>query len=201
MSVASAAIGHGEGSAGHVDRPTKLRQFRMLVLLLIVSDVVFVAGLFFAYLYLRALNINNMWLPAAVHPMGAAAGWSVAGLMAASAAVYRWGDLGGRAGRQGRQSAGLAVAMLLVLAELVVQIQQLATAGFGAGAGGYASNFYAMGGYHAFHLVLLLVIGLGIAIRAGRGVYRRGEYNEVALLGYWWYWVTVMAIGMALLPH
>ena len=109
MSVASAAIGHGEGSAGHVDRPTKLRQFRMLVLLLIVSDVVFVAGLFFAYLYLRALNINNMWLPAAVHPMGAAAGWSVAGLMAASAAVYRWGDLGGRGGRPG-QALGLRAA-------------------------------------------------------------------------------------------
>lgn len=202
MTAMPAAAGHGQAEAGHaVDRPTKLRQFRMLVQLLIVSDAVFVAGLFFSYLYLRALNINNMWIPAKVHPIGAAASWSVAGLMVASAVVYRWGDLGGRAGRHGRQLTGLAVAMLLVLAELVLQIRQLATTGFGAGDGAYASNYYAMAGYHAVHLVLLLLLALGITVRAARGIYRRGEYNEVSLLGYWWYWVTLTAVGMALLPH
>lgn len=202
MSAMPAVADHGDAAAGHhLDRPTKLRQFRMLVQLLIVSDAVFVAAMFFSYLYLRALNVNNMWLPAKVHPVGAAASWSIAGLMVVSAVVYRWGDLGGRAGRRGRQLAGLAVAMLIVLAELVLQIQQLASTGFGAGDGAYASNYYAMAGYHAVHLVLLLLLGLGITIRAARGVYRSGDYNEVSLLGYWWYWVAFTAIAMAVLPH
>jgi heme/copper-type cytochrome/quinol oxidase subunit 3 len=193
--------GHGDGASGHLDRATKLRQFRQMTLMLIVSDVVFVACLFFAYLYLRALNVNNLWLPSSVHAPSMAAGWVIAGLMAASAVAYRWGDLGGRAGKHGRLLIGLAVALLVVVAELVVQIQQLAGTNFGPDAGAFPSCFYALGGYHAFHLGLLLLLGIGITIRAARGVYRRGEYNEAQLVGYVWYWVTVMAIVMALLPQ
>jgi heme/copper-type cytochrome/quinol oxidase subunit 3 len=200
MSVASEAVGHPAGG-GHVDRPTKLRGFRIAVLLLILSDVVFMGGLFFAYAYLRALNPNQMWLPASVHAPGIATGWVIAGLMVVSAAVWRWGDLGGRAGQYGRLSAGAWMAVLLVLAEFVVQVQQLAAASFAPNAGGFASAFYGLNGYHAVHLVLLLTLGVGVAIRAGRGVYKRGAYNEAALIGYVWYYVAVSAVGMALLPH
>jgi cytochrome c oxidase subunit I+III len=201
MSVAAPAVGNEAGGGHHVDRATKLRQFRMMVQLLIVSDAVFVACLFFAYLYLRALNVNHMWLPPSVHPPAAAEGWIITGLMAASAIVYRWGELGARAGRHGRLGAGVTVALVLIAAELVVQIHQLAAASFGPGAGAFASSFYAMAGYHAVHLAMLLLLGAGIAIRAGRGVYRDGGYNEATLVGYVWYWVTAMAIGMVLLPH
>ena len=202
MSVAATAIEHGGHDSGHhLSRQVKLVQFRSLVLMLLVSDLVFVAGLFFGYIYLRALDIHHMWLPASVHPPSAASSWLIAGLLVVSSAVYRWGDLSGRGGREGRMRAGMLAALVLVLADLVLQVQQMASASFPPTAGAFASLYYALSGYHVFHVALLLVVGTGIAIRAGRGIYRAGEYNEVALGGLAWYWVTLIALWMAVLPH
>jgi heme/copper-type cytochrome/quinol oxidase subunit 3 len=142
-----------------------------------------------------------MWLPAGVHPPSAASTWVIAVLMVVSSLVYRWGDLGGRVGQAGRMRAGLLVALVLVLADLVLQVQQMASASFPPTAGAFASSYYALAGYHVFHVVLLALVGLGIAIRSGRGIYRTGKYNEMALVGLVWYWVTLIAVAIAVLPH
>lgn len=199
MSIAVPVGGHASGH--HLERSVKLVQFRFLVIALLVSDFVFVGGLFFAYIYLRSLNVHNMWLPPNVHPPSMASGYLVAGLLLVGAIIYRWADLGGRAGKQSRLRLGLLVALLLVLADLVLQIQQILATSFAPSDGAFASSYFALAGYHAFHLVLLLLVGAGLAIRSGRGIYQKGQYNEVALGGLIFYWVTLIAIGVAVLPH
>jgi cytochrome c oxidase subunit 3 len=202
MTVSAAAIEHGGHSSDHhLPRSVKLVQFRTLVIMLLVSDLIFVAGLFFAYIYLRALNVHNMWLPSGVHPPSAASSYLIAGVMLVSAVVYRVADLGSRAGRDGQVRLGLAVAWVLALVDVVLQVQQMASTNFAPSAGAFASSYYALAGYHVFHVAMLLLVGLGIAIRSGRGLYRKSQYNEVALGGLVWYWVTLIAIGIAVLPH
>lgn len=204
MSIAATADDHGghvHESGHHLPRSVKLAQFRSLVILLLVSDLIFVGGLFFSYIYLRSLNVNGKWLPSGVHPPSAASGYLIAGVMLVSAVVYRWGDLGSRAGKAGQARAGLLLALLLAVADLVIQVQQMTAASFDPSAGAFASNYYALAGYHVFHVALILLVGVGLAIRSGRGLYRDGQYNEVALGGLIWYWVTLIAIAMAVLPH
>ncbi len=200
MSVTTGTLAHGPAGTGHVDKATKERQWRLVVLFLLASDVTFVAALFFSYLYLRQLDVNHMWLPASVHPAPMSAGLILAGLLVLSSLAYRWGDVGLRKGNQGQLRGGLTIALVLWIVEMVVGAQQLLSMSFGPGAGGYASAFYALAGYHMFHLVLGLLLGLGMFMRAGRGRFAADNHTQVQVLGYFWYWVAVMAIAMALLP-
>jgi len=194
--------GHGHEAGHHLPRPVKLAQFRSLVILLLVSDLIFVGGMFFAYIYLRMLNVNGQWLPSGVHPVSAASGYLVGGIMVVSAVVYRFGDVASRAGRQGQARGILLLALLLAAADMVLQAVQMAGASFAPSAGAYASSYYALASYHVFHVALLLLVGLGLMIRSARGVYReKGQYNEIALGGLAWYWVTLIAVAMAVLPH
>ncbi len=179
---------------------TKHRQWRMVVTLFLVSDVTFVVALFFSYLYLRELNVNHMWLPASVHPPAVYQNVVLAVLVIASAAAWRFGDLGIRKGNQGRLKAGIGLALVLWLVEMAVQAWQFASIDFGPGAGAFASAFYALAGYHMFHLVFGLLIGVAILNRAVRGRYSADDFTQVQVVGYFWYWVAIMATAMALLP-
>ncbi|MGZ4745269.1 MAG: hypothetical protein ACXVYS_18845, partial [Oryzihumus sp.] len=64
----------------------------------------------------------------------------------------------------------------------------------------------ALAGYHAFHLLLTLFIGIGVWNRARMGRYATDGW-QVRLVGYWWAWVAVAAIltaattSLAAIPH
>ncbi|MDA8392765.1 MAG: cytochrome c oxidase subunit 3 [Actinomycetota bacterium] len=200
MTITPGTVEHGPAGTGHVDLETKHRQWRMVVTLFLVSDVTFVVALFFSYLYLRELNVNHMWLPASVHPPAVYQNVVLAVLVIASAAAWRFGDLGIRKGNQGRLKAGIGLALVLWLVEMAVQAWQFASIDFGPGAGAFASAFYALAGYHMFHLVFGLLIGVAILNRAVRGRYSADDFTQVQVVGYFWYWVAIMATAMALLP-
>lgn len=200
MSVAAGELGHDLSADAHVSKEVKDRQWRMVVIGLLISDIVFVLGLFFAYLYLRALNVNNMWKPASVHAPSYALSLLVVGLVVASAAAFRYGDLGIRRGSVPRLRSGVALALIFWIAELVAACYQLATVSFPPSAGAFASSFYALAGYHVFHLVLGLLLGLGLLNRVVHGRYNEQNYTQVQVVGYFWYWVMLMALAMVILP-
>ena len=188
-------------SSGHVAPETKERQFHMSVLLLLGSDVVFVAALVFAYLYLRELNVDHMWRPAYVHPVGLVSQGAVALLMIVSLACYQSGRAAMRRGSQSGLVAGIALALVFVAAELAWQLHQMAVVQFGPQSGAYASSYFALAGYHVFHLVLLLLLGAAILNRARLGRFNGARGIEVTNVGYLWTWVTIMAIIMVVLPN
>ncbi len=200
MSITDGAIAHGPAATGHVDYETKQRQWHMAAILFLVSDIVFVVALFFSYLYLRALNVNHMWMPASVHPPSMSSNVVLSGLVVLSAVFWRIGDIGVRRGNQGQLKAGLTIAWLLFAVDAVVQIRQLSEVTFSPGSGGFASSFYALAGYHMFHLVFGMILGGGILSRAIKGKYSERDFTQVQSVGYFWYWVAIMAIGMLLLP-
>ena len=180
------------------------RTQRLGVLLLIVGDAAFVLSLVFTYLYLRALNTEGGWIPPKGQTVPSGLGWLIAAVMVVSLALYRWAETG--AARPRRLTLGVLLAVLLVLVGLVLQAYQLGTAGIRVADGSYASAWWALAGYHAFHLVLTLFIGVAIWNRARIGRYAT-NYWQVRLVGYWWVWVTAAAIitaattSLATIPH
>ena len=181
------------------------RRQRLGVLLLIVGDGTFLLSLVFSYLYLRALNTEGGWIPARDgHAVPIGLGWLIAAVMVVSLALYKWAETG--ADKPGRLRLGVLLAVLLVLVDLVLQSYQLGTAGIRVADGSYASAWMALAGYHAFHLVLTLFVGVAIWNRARIGRYATDHW-QVRLVGYWWAWVAAAAIitaattSLTTIPH
>jgi heme/copper-type cytochrome/quinol oxidase subunit 3 len=173
------------------------RRQRTGVLLLIVADVAFVLSLVFTYFYLRALNTQGGWIPAA-DPKTASVGfgWVIAGVMALSWVAYRWAEAGARAGNRERMVLGLGLALVLAVVDLAMTVYQMLTSGLKVSIGSYASTWMALSGYHVFHLLLTFFIGLGVWNRARLGRFATNTWH-VRLVGFWWNWVLVAAVIVA----
>ncbi len=176
------------------ERDTIGRRWRCGVILLIVADAAFVASLVFSYFYLRGLNTEGAWLAKgqAIAPIWV--GWVIAAILIVSAASYRWGRVGLESDKHGRLRAGVAVALVLVVVDLVVQFVQLATLPFGAGHGSYASSIYVIGGANVFHLLLTAFVGVAVLNRARLDKYAADNDWQVQLVGIWWNWIALAAV-------
>lgn len=199
MTTTTLDSGHAPGHAAHHDDPAAVRdRQRLAVLLLIAADAAFVLSLVFTYFYLRALNTEGGWLPQGAGTVSVVSGWVIAGIVVVSAAAYRWGERGIRAGRQERLLAGLVVALALVLADGVLQAIQLASLPMPTTQGAYASSFIVLSGYHLVHLMLTTFLGLGVINRARLGKFTAAQHGHVEVVGLWWMWVAVSALLTAL---
>jgi heme/copper-type cytochrome/quinol oxidase subunit 3 len=188
-----AAVHHGhEGSYGETPAIIASRQ-RMAVYLFLAADAVFVVCLVFTYFYLRALNVNGAWLPAGVQTASAAMTWTIAVVAVLSAIAYVWGASAG----DGPFRVGTLIGLLLVLVDVVLQIVQIGTVPFHSQNGAYASAFLVMAGYHIVHLLILLFLGAGMAIRDSRGRLDGDRSNEPRLVSYVWGWFAITAVIFA----
>ncbi|MDQ1540329.1 MAG: Cytochrome c oxidase subunit [Actinomycetota bacterium] len=176
------------------DRDSIGRRWRTGVVLLIVADVAFVGSMVFAYFYLRGLNTDGNWFPpdSSIAPIWV--GWAIAGGVVVSAAVYRWGQAGILAGNRGRLVAGAGIASVLVVADIVAQVAQIASLPFGVNASSYSSSVYVLAGANLFHLLLTLFLGIGLWNRARMGKYAADNEWQVRLVGIWWTWIALAAI-------
>ncbi len=144
-SSASAPIGP------HIEpepREWQLRATWVSARLLCGAAAFFFASFVFAYFYLRTLDLNKGWKIGAVNPsMGL--GIAIAVALVASAVLLRLASAG--------HGAGLpeaALALLLALIAIVLQIVEWFTLGFGGASGGYASVFIGW-------TIMFVVFGLG----------------------------------------
>src|SRR5664280_857653 len=174
---------------------------RLGVILLILADVAFVLSLVFTYVYLRGLNTEGGWI-SAVEPRTASTawGWVIAAVMIVSWGTYRWGEVAARTDNRGQLLLGLAAANVLLVLDAILQIYQITAANLRPDYGSYASSFLALSGYHVFHLVTTLFIGLGVWNRARLGRFAHNDWH-VRLVGYWWTWVAISAVITACLLY
>ncbi len=182
----------------HEDADTVGRRWRTGVLLIILADVAFVVALIFSYFYLRGLNTEGAWLTKGGQTASIWVSWAVAGGLVLAALAYRAGVAGIRADNRSRLVLGTGIAVLLVLADSVAQIVQIAALPFKPDANAYASSIYTIAGANLFHLLLTLFIGAGIWNRSRLGKYSRADYWQVDIVAIWYVWVAVAALGGAL---
>jgi heme/copper-type cytochrome/quinol oxidase subunit 3 len=185
-----------EHSAGL--EPVIRRSQQMGVLLLIAADAAFVLSLLFAYLYLRNLNTEGGWLSPGAHTLGPANGWIIAAIIVLSAAAYGRGEVRSRTRGRGELITGTSVALALLLADLAAQVWRMVTMNVSVGENSYASCLMVLSGAHVFHLLITLVLGVGIWIRARREPLAGGDGWHARMVSYWWYWVAFSAVLVAL---
>ena len=108
----------------------------------------------FAYFYLRSLNSQGMWHPAGFRGPQPWAGAVVMALIVASAAVQAIVLQRIKAGHKGAWQGGAAVALVLGLAAIGVQVWELLNLPFYPGSAGFASVFVG-----AMPVFLVIVFG------------------------------------------
>jgi heme/copper-type cytochrome/quinol oxidase subunit 3 len=174
------------------------RSQRLAVILLILADASFVFGLLFTYFYLRGLNTDQNWVASGTVTVSPLWNWLIAAIVVVSALVYQWGEQRGREGNRSALVNATTLALLLLVADLAVQVWRLVVFPVSVDVDSYASITMVMGGAHVFHLLITLFVGLAVWFRARRGLTDGVAGNHATLVGYWWAWVAGSAVLIAL---
>lgn len=193
----ASVVAHGHTAAHEVDNDRKLR---LGMLFYVLTDVTFVIFLLVSYVWLRAYNTDGGWFPYKGMPLpDTTTTYALTGLMVASAICYFVGYLGARGGSQALTRIGMALALLLAVVTLIWQIRFMGQQGFAAKDGSFASSFILLSGYHVYHLLLGIFLGLGVTVRAFQGRYTREQHVGVITIGYFWYWMALMPVLVTLM--
>ena len=109
---------------------------------LAIGALSFLFGAFaFAYFYLQSANSHQMWMPSTVIPPHMWQGATIMILVVLSALIQTAGLQQIKAGRKQPWAASALVALLLGLAAVAMQVDQLVTLTFQPGSDGFASVF------------------------------------------------------------
>jgi cytochrome c oxidase subunit III len=160
----------------------------------VITDIIFVSFLLVSYIWLRAYNTLGNWFPSGTKTPDQTPVNILTALIVVSAISYFIAYLGIRQNNQAVLRIGLLVALLLVIVTLVGQIRFMGSLPFVATAGSYASTYILLSGYHVYHLLVGLFLGLGLTNRALRGRYSGERMLGVTTVGYYWYWMALMPV-------
>lgn len=192
LGAQSADLPNG-GGAWSDDRKVRLGMF-----FYVLTDVTFAIFLLATYVWLRAYNTDGNWRPTNIGPdMQQVALLTL--VIIASAASYFVATLGARARSAGLVKAGLLVALVLLIVNLVGTIYSMGHLNFTSQDGGFASTYLVLTAYHIYHMLIGLFLGLALTIRALRGRYADGEYLGITVGGYFWYWAAILAVAVWLM--
>jgi heme/copper-type cytochrome/quinol oxidase subunit 3 len=182
----------------HIEDPELIgRRWRTGTLLLILADAAFVAALVFSYLYLRGLNTEHAWLAPKQHIAAIWFSWLIAGVLVVSAAVFHWGYRGILGGSEARLVAASAFALLAAVIAGVLQFIQLCTFPFGIEDSAYSSSMYVVAGANLFHILVTAFLGLAMWNRSRRRIYSSDSNWQVHVVGLWWTWIALAAVGVS----
>jgi hypothetical protein len=171
----------------------KVARARSGVLLLIISDALFVVAIMAGSQYLRALNTEGQYRIAGDYAPSFVAGLLVMiGLLLSGLAFYLWDRRASKAGETG-QSLFFLLSLLIMLAAAVGETWIGATLRYGVPIQAYESVHLLITWFTAVHLWLAAIIGILLGGRILRG--RVAGHEFVAeVTGYWWYYTVVASI-------
>jgi heme/copper-type cytochrome/quinol oxidase subunit 3 len=172
---------------------------RLGVVLLIVADVAFALSMVFVYFYLKAQNVNEMWLPAAteetpaVVAVSSAGAWKITAVAAVGLLAHFIALKSVRSGNQSGLKSFSLIALVASLIATVIQIQQFGAVPFTFYSGAYASCWYMFAALNTVHLILTAFIALGNWNRSRLGLYRADHWH-VDIVNVWWVWMVVSSL-------
>jgi len=172
---------------------------RLGVILLIVADVAFALSMVFTYFYLKAQNVNDMWLPKAdgktpaILPISSASAWKISAIAAVGLIAHFIALRNVRNGNQGGLKTFGLIAFLASAIALVIQIQQFGGVPFTFYSGSYASCWYLFAVMNVVHLILTAFISLGNWNRSRMGLYKADHWH-VVIVNVWWVWMVVSSL-------
>ncbi len=164
---------------------------------LVVSDIMFVLAMLLGFIYLKGLNTDGAFRSVHDRAPGAGGTIAVAALALAGGLSYYWGRQGLKKGSKGQINAGVTLAWVLMLASLVVEMIVYNGLNFPVPLDAYASGVLVINIYHAIHLLMALTFG-GLLLGRLRSGRLAGRDYVIRAVGYWFYWVAISAVLMAI---
>ncbi len=197
--MAVGATGHA--AEYHVDNDRKLR---LGILFYVLTDVILVLFLFASYVWLRAYNTNGGWFPLKERLPDQTTANVLTLLILLSGISYVVAYQGIKRGNQTILRVFTALALGLVIITLIGQIRYMGQQQFSTSDGSFPSTWITISGYHVYHMLVGLIVGIGVTVRAFQGRYTTERHVGVTVIGYFWYWMALMPLAfwllMAILP-
>jgi len=155
-------------------------------------------AIYSAYIYLHALNTTGQFRPSS-EPVPTTVGnvlLTVAAVL--GAAVWTWGHIGKQPADSRRVRIGVTLGWLITLAGLAGSLVVFATLNYPAPMYAYGSSMALFVFFHAWHLIIALIIGTLVLGRLYRGRLAGREYT-IECVGYWLWYTAVLAVVMTVL--
>jgi cytochrome c oxidase subunit III len=190
MASSIAASGHAASHGDNVDNDLKLRRG---MLFYVMTDVLFVIFLLASYIWLRSYHADG-WFPDGTKLPNQQTVYILTGLCVLSAVFFFIGFIGIRNGSATTLTICMAVATVLAIAALSGQIRFMGHLPFTTTDGSFASTYILISGYHIYHMLLAVFLGIGVTHRALRGRYRSDRTAGLSAIGYYWYWMALTPV-------
>ncbi len=191
-------VGYGgtaepHATAGHgVDEQQKLR---LGMLMYIANDVILAIFFIGTYIFLRGYNSNQRWyLPSGTSGPSGTTTTIIMGLIVLSGLAFFGARQAIGRGNQSAFRALVVVAFVLAFADLVYQIWFMYHLPFTLDAGGFASSFILLSGYHVYHVLVGIFLGIGVIVRAFQGRYAMPKLAGLDVISVYWYWMALYGI-------
>lgn len=186
-------------NAHHEDPDVVGSRNRLGVILILVADIAFALSMVFVYFYLRAQNVNDMWLPkateehSAIVAQSSSKAWTITAVAAFGLLSHFYALKGARAHNEIQLKLGSLVAFVTSILAIYLQINTFATAPFTFSDGAYVSCFYLFAVMNLVHLGLTVFIAFGNWNRARLGLYETNVWH-VEIVNVWWVWMVVSSL-------
>lgn len=195
MATSIPASGQAAGHGDFVNQDLKLRRG---MLFYVLTDVIFCIFMLASYIWLRAYQEDG-WFPQGTKVPDETTVYILTGLCVVSAIFFAIGFFAIRAGSHSGLLICMAIATVLAIAALSGQIRFMGHLPFTVSDGSFASIYILLSGYHVYHLLLGIFLGIGVTIRALRGRYRREKTAGLSAIGYYWYWMALFPVLVTLM--
>lgn len=179
--------------AGETPR-TEARKITVGFAMYITTDVMLALMFFIGYMWLRQYNTSGLWYPPGVQaPSSFDLLWPTVALIISSLA-YAGAQYAVRIGNLTLMRALLIVAFLIMVAVMVWEIIAMGHLPMTTTDGSFAAAYLLLIGYHIFHLMVAVLIGIGIVAQSLRGRFTREGHVGLDVAGIWWYWVAAYSV-------
>jgi len=163
------------------------------VLTLILTEGSLFAYLLFSYYYF-ALQSSSGFLPDKP-PSIALSLPNTAILLLSSGAVW-WADAGVRRGRQRQLVIGLAIALVLGIAFVSVQLVEWSSQTFALRTSQYGSLFYTITGFHMAHVIVGLLVLAALLVWSALGYFAGRRSAPILIGGAYWHFVDAVWLAV-----
>jgi heme/copper-type cytochrome/quinol oxidase subunit 3 len=172
---------------------TPISNAQIAMVMLLVAETMFFAGLIGAYLLFRVSSME--WPPADLPSLPLRVAWVNTIILMLSGVAMRDSLRALRRDRQITFRRGLLMTLALGSAFVIVQVAEavrLIHHGLTLSSGAYGGTFYTLIGAHALHVVAAVVWLGAVCILARRGRFTASRRLGVELCGIYWFFVCAL---------
>ena len=166
--------------------------------LVVATDATIFALLLASYGYLGFAG-NGPWPPPGSERPQLAIPLVGTVVLLASSAPIAWAEAGIRRGDVRRLAIGIGIAMALSAGFVVLQAIELTRKAFAPQTNAYGSAFFTITSFHGLHVIVALLLGAVLLVRAWRGGLDRERHLAVQNVALYWHfvgavWIVILAV-------